>query len=327
MTNRGRPWRRLACGLALSALAAGCAETQSVVHTAKRLGKAESGERERAEGVYKIGNPYQIKGVWYYPAVDYDYDESGIASWYGDPFHGRKTANGETYDMNALTAAHKTLPMPSAVRVTNLDNGRSMVLRINDRGPYARGRIIDLSRRSAQLLGFYEKGTARVRVRILADESRAIAARMTGKTVLAAADSPITVDKVPAPTVASDALPPPPGASAAPARPRKHVSPSARRTTAAASSKLSPVNGTVIAEPIEVTQIYIQAGAFSQFTNANQVRARLSSVGPVRISPVLVDGRDLFRVRLGPILSVGEADRLLERIIGAGYPQARVIVD
>ena len=327
MTVRCRMWRRLACGLALSAFAAGCAETQFVAHTAKRLGKAESEDGDRPQGIYKIGNPYQIKGVWYYPAVDYTYDETGIASWYGDPFHGRKTANGETYDMNALTAAHRTLPMPSAVRVTNLDNGRSMVLRINDRGPYARGRIIDLSRRSAQLLGLFKNGTARVRVRILADESRAIAARMTGKTVLAAADSPITVDSVPAPTVASDALPPPPGASAAPARPRIHAPPLARRATASASPEASPVNGTVIAEPVKDTHIYIQAGAFSQFTNANRVRARLSSVGPVRISSVLVDGRDLYRVRLGPVLSVGEADRLLEQIIGAGYPQARVIVD
>src|SRR6185503_16233584 len=113
----------------------------------------------------------------YYPQEDYNYDETGVASYYGGEaqgvnFHGRMTANGETYDMNALTAAHQTLPMPSLVRVTNLDNGRAIVLRVNDRGPYARGRVIDVSRRAAQLLGFEGKGTASVRVQILADESR-----------------------------------------------------------------------------------------------------------------------------------------------------------
>ena len=124
---------------------------------------------------YKVGKPYRVDGVYYHPAVDYGYSKTGIASWYGSKFHGKPTANGEVYDMNALTAAHKTLPMPSIVRVTNLENGRAIDLRINDRGPFVRGRIIDVSRRGAQLLGFRYKGTARVRVEILADESRRFA--------------------------------------------------------------------------------------------------------------------------------------------------------
>lgn len=115
----------------------------------------------------KVGNPYQVAGVWYYPQVDHEYDETGTASWYGREFHGRPTANGERFDMNKVTAAHPTLPLPSTVRVTNLENGRVLSVRINDRGPFARGRIIDLSRRSAQLLGFEHKGTARVRVQIM----------------------------------------------------------------------------------------------------------------------------------------------------------------
>ncbi|HEX9446391.1 MAG TPA: septal ring lytic transglycosylase RlpA family protein, partial [Dongiaceae bacterium] len=102
---------------------------------------------------YKIGKPYQVDGVWYYPKTDMDYDETGIASWYGPGFHGQYTANGEVYDQNGLTAAHKTLPLPSMVRVTNLDNGRSIVVRVNDRGPFVNGRIVDLTRRDAQLLG------------------------------------------------------------------------------------------------------------------------------------------------------------------------------
>ncbi|MBM3569758.1 MAG: septal ring lytic transglycosylase RlpA family protein, partial [Alphaproteobacteria bacterium] len=119
-------------------------------------------------GIYKVGNPYQVAGIWYTPKEDPGYDETGIASWYGHPFHGKVTANGETYDMNDMTAAHKTLPMPVMVRVTNLENGRQLVLRVNDRGPFVHGRIIDVSRRGAQLLGFEGKGTARVRVQVIA---------------------------------------------------------------------------------------------------------------------------------------------------------------
>ena len=137
-----------------------CAQTQLLVHTAKRI----SGQDVQSKGNYKIGKPYQIKGVWYYPKVNYQHTETGIASWYGPGFHGKKTANGEIYDQNALTAAHRTLPMPSLVQVTNLENGRSLRLTVNDRGPFAHGRVIDVSRRAAQLLGFHRQGTARVRV-------------------------------------------------------------------------------------------------------------------------------------------------------------------
>lgn len=89
-------------------------------------------------GVYKVGNPYKILGRWYYPKEDYSYSEVGIASWYGPDFHAKRTANGEKYNMHSLTAAHRTLPLPSIVKITNLENGRSLVVRVNDRGPYAR---------------------------------------------------------------------------------------------------------------------------------------------------------------------------------------------
>lgn len=115
-------------------------------------------------GVFKIGKPYLAGGKWYTPAHDVTYDEVGLASWYGDFFHGRSTANGEVYDMNALSAAHPTLPMPTYARVTNMKNNRSIVVRINDRGPYKDGRIIDLSRRAAEMLGFHNHGVAAVRV-------------------------------------------------------------------------------------------------------------------------------------------------------------------
>jgi rare lipoprotein A len=118
-------------------------------------------------GVYKVGAPYRLNGVVYRPREVDRFDEDGIASWYGEMFHGRRTANGEIYDMEALTAAHPTLPLPSYARVTNLRNGRSLVVRVNDRGPYARGRIIDLSWAVASLLQIHVAGTAPVRVQYL----------------------------------------------------------------------------------------------------------------------------------------------------------------
>ena len=108
-----------------------------------------------------------MAGLTYTPRVEPGYDRVGVASWYGKLFHGRLTANGEVYDMGALSAAHPTLPLPSYVQVTNLQNGRHIIVRVNDRGPYARGRIIDLSREAARVLGFERQGTTRVRVRYL----------------------------------------------------------------------------------------------------------------------------------------------------------------
>lgn len=120
---------------------------------------------------YMVGQPYEISGRWYTPREDFDYDQTGVASWYGEDFHGRRTANGETYDMDALTAAHTTLPMPTIARVTNLENGRSVVVRINDRGPFVEDRIIDLSRAGARELGFERNGLTRVRVTVMREAS------------------------------------------------------------------------------------------------------------------------------------------------------------
>jgi rare lipoprotein A len=115
-------------------------------------------------GVYRVGKPYVVAGRVYVPEADPNYSEVGYASWYGDDFHGRYTANGEIFDKDAISAAHPTLPMPSYVRVTNLANAKSIIVRVNDRGPYAKGRLIDLSTKTAQLLGFYGHGIAKVRV-------------------------------------------------------------------------------------------------------------------------------------------------------------------
>jgi rare lipoprotein A len=123
-------------------------------------------------GYRKTGKPYKVAGHWYYPLATADgYSETGIASWYGTKFHGKKTANGERYDMYAMSAAHKTLPLPTMVRVTNLDNGRSAIVRVNDRGPFVKSRVIDLSYAAAKTLGYDSAGTASVRVEVLGNRS------------------------------------------------------------------------------------------------------------------------------------------------------------
>ncbi len=118
----------------------------------------------RGGGRDMVGKPYKIRGKWYTPREDQDYKATGTASWYGDAFHGRLTANGEIYDMNHLSAAHPTMPLPSYARVTNLKNGKSVIVRVNDRGPYAHNRLIDLSKRAAQLLDYTQSGTAQVQL-------------------------------------------------------------------------------------------------------------------------------------------------------------------
>lgn len=142
----------------------------------------------------KVGTPYKVAGVWYHPKEEPYYDQTGYASWYGKDFHGKATANGEVYNMNALTAAHKTLPMPSYVKVTNLENNRSLVLRVNDRGPFVAGRLIDISRRGAQLLGFQKQGVTRVRIQA-SDEKGRVMRASGGRQTQVAETSPAPVQQ------------------------------------------------------------------------------------------------------------------------------------
>lgn len=153
----------VAVAMLVSTVLAGC---QTTSNRSARMDVFNGGAN------YKVGKPYQIAGVWYYPKEDFNYDETGLASWYGDKFHGKKTANGEVYNQNQMTAAHKTLPMPVMARVTNLENGKQVVVRINDRGPFVRGRIIDLSSRAADLLDFRSNGVARFASNTLARPTR-----------------------------------------------------------------------------------------------------------------------------------------------------------
>jgi rare lipoprotein A len=278
---------------------------------------------ESEHGTYKVGRPYEVDGIWYYPAVDWSYDQTGIASWYGKEFHGRYTANGEIFDLNALTAAHPTLPLPSIVQVTNLENGRSIELRVNDRGPYVAGRIIDVSRRAAQLLGFEEQGTAKVRVKLLVSETMAAES-------LARSGAPPPVNlaaAAPVAAVAAEPLAPAPGtrAEANNPEPLPTAPPAPPFVPAAAAAPVLP--GTVTIVPVKPSQIYIQAGAFAVARNALAVKRRLDALGEVKVTGARVNGVDLYRVRLGPIGSVDEADKLLSRVFAAGLTGARIIVD
>jgi rare lipoprotein A len=309
--------------MAAMILLGGCAETQLVFHTAKTIG---SPAQKAPQPRYKVGDPYPIKGVYYYPAVNYRYEETGIASWYGKKFHGRATANGEIYDMNQLTAAHRTLPLPSIVRVINLENGRAIRVRVNDRGPFARGRIIDLSRRAAQLLGFRYKGTARVRVEILADESRDVAARMAGPKIQNAG-------------LVTNAAPAPGRVTAQPIDPPGAVRIQNNRRGAAPRLRLPVAKAPVLRPPrarqtrarkhqsVKVTDIFIQAGAFIRFSNADRARIKLGRHGRAAVVKTRVGRESFYRVRLGPIRSIGAADRMLAQVFASGYPKARIVIE
>jgi len=280
-------------------------------------------------GIYKVGKPYQVDGVWYYPKDDWSYDETGIASWYGEQFHGRYTANGEVFDVNGLTAAHHTLPMPSIVQVTNLENGRSLTLRVNDRGPFAEGRIIDVSRKAADLLGFERNGTAKVRVRLLTAETMQAQAVARRNGVEEVPGGPVEVAQA-APRTAVDARPlaPLPGTLVAPAPQTASIVP----VKAPAGPEIVPVDppltGRVtMGSARPNAQIYIQAGAFAQMDNATRVRQRIAGLGNANITAVRINGNNLFRVRLGPIANVDEADKMLTRVLATGLPDARIVVD
>jgi rare lipoprotein A len=172
----GQPgqWCRLARVARLAVIAAGCltlAHCGSPFSLDPKLGVSSSprvvdvGDPvPKGGGTYRLGKPYTVAGMTYVPQEDPNYRAEGLASFYGPEFHGRLTANGEVFDMESLSAAHPTLPIPSYVRVTNLRNHKSVIVRINDRGPYAANRIIDVSRKTAHVLGFHDNGLARVRV-------------------------------------------------------------------------------------------------------------------------------------------------------------------
>lgn len=282
----------------------GCTETNLAVNAVKSVEAAKPAQ----QGSYKTGQPYQVFGVWYYPKEDECYDETGIASWYGNEFQGRTTANGEVFDKNQVSAAHKTLPLPSVVQVTNLENGRQLVVRINDRGPFVNARVIDMSFHAAELLGYAQQGTAKVRVKILPEESRQVAAVAKG------VDFGLHVPAVPRVQVVSEELTP-----IGPEAPPRAV---ARPPSVIASAEAAPIR--VMPKPN--LPIYVQAGAFAQRANAEKLRQSLAQIGQTLISELQISGQTLYRVRLGPLTSVQDADAMLDKVIQSGHTEARIIV-
>lgn len=314
----------LVLGLAL----AGCGTSEK---------RSTAGPLKTGGGYYKVGNPYQIAGIWYYPREDNRYDATGIASWYGPQFHGKQTANGEIFDQNAMTAAHPTLPMPTIARVTNLENGKSVIVRINDRGPFAAGREIDMSKRAAEELGFMQKGTAKVRVQYIGlapleggiGDGRGVAETFIAPKVetppeerRVAGTAPVTSVA----TVSATALAPPAGAASAPPQ---NITPAAQPASPAAT--MEPVRddaGVTQQVPVSGTgNIYVQAGSFQSRQNAEAVRQQLAGLGPVEIQTTTVDGTPFYRVRLGPLSDVPAADSSLQTVMQRGHNGARIVVD
>ncbi len=327
------------------------------------LAGCAAGPQYGGNGHYAVGRPhytvapYEVNGVWYYPRVDYDYDRTGTASWYGPGFDGRPTADGEIYDMNGLSAAQKTLPLPSVVAVTNLNNGRELTLRVNDRGPFIDGRIIDLSRRAAQLLGFERAGTATVRVRILKDPSIEVAeAAMLGEVgpvqfaaphqaqpiELAAATPPPRPP--PEPQSPPEPQPPSPQFVTAPPQPAyvpvassPPPQPPPPRLAAGRDgwpSLIASAHAATLYPPArpprrvalpQQERIFIQAGAFSVRRNARWVQAQIAALGSTEIVPARLHGVALYRVRLGPVSSDAAALRLLSAVLERGFIGARLV--
>jgi rare lipoprotein A len=273
-------------------------------------------------GSYKIGAPYKIDGVWYTPKEDFNHVETGVASWYGPGFHGKSTANGERYDQADRTAAHRTLQMPAIVRVTNLSNGQSTVVRINDRGPFASNRVIDLSRTAAQELDIIRNGTARVRIEQLQAESLAVKeVAINGggpaeqqEAVARVASGKATPQQQPQQVVAAaqPVATPPPEVQTAPPRP----APGGASPTVASLSTSTPSSG---------GSFYVQTGAFSTAANAERQRGAVRSYGASEISQASASGRDVYRVRLGPYTTSDAAGIVADRLKRSGYGDARVV--
>lgn len=248
--------------------------------------------------------PYQIRGRWYHPKEQPNYDEVGQASWYGSYHHGRSTSTGERFDMNGLTAAHKTLPLPSLVEVTNRANGRRVILRVNDRGPFVDGRIIDLSRGAAEELGLLQQGVGDVRVRYVGP-----APRQGGGTVLRRADADSARQPRPAqPPVQTQSQ-----------GPRPYYE------NAAAPSQPAPQPTYATAQPQASNAYWVQAGAYSNRRGADQVARRLGDKAVVQ--NIDKDGRPLFRVVVGPWPDAGAAERARQAVVARGFGDALLIGD
>lgn len=318
--------------LFLMALAAACASSP-------RSGGGKGGTPH-----YKVGNSYQVNGRWYHPKEDPDYSKVGVASWYGSQFHGRLTANGEIFDMTRLSAAHTTLPLPSMVEVTNLENGRRLVLRVNDRGPFVGDRIIDLSREAARQLGFEHQGTARVRVRYAGpaplngaapkyaaskQQHIARAAPVREETIKPAGGAPTgdgiseiltSMENAPALTEGAEKV-----AIAEAGAPGDAEIPAADLSTP------DPEDARLVHKQAQAgggpEAIYlVRVAALSSLDNIDNLRAQLGDLGALRMSRIETDaGAVFYRVNLGPFSTIETAAERLDAVRQAGYVDASLV--
>lgn len=264
---------------------------------------------------YVLGPPYQAGGGWYYPREDFALRETGLATVYGSG-HPDLTADGEVFDQSALAAAHQTVQLPVIARITNLENGRQVVVRINDRGPATPHRMLEVTRRTAALLGFPSDNVARVRVEVLADQSQAAVDAVPGAPSLQIAAAPrgeVTQTDLPAPGSSAPAP-----AAVVPA-------------TAAPSATAS--NAPPLRLPEVVTQVqpnpgmlYVELSNFQNYRYAIVQRARVAALGANVVSQH-ENGAETYRVQIGPLNSVQQADSVLDQVIASGVTDARIVVE
>lgn len=291
---------RAAAGAGALALLAACS-TAKLPDAPKTIGSPV-----KANPHYKIGAPYEIDGRRYTPKADPDHEEIGVASWYGDAFHGKLTANGEIFDKRRISAAHRTLPMPTIVEVENLENGRTIRVRVNDRGPFARDRVIDLSHAAADALGFTAQGTAKVRVRYLAEANLA--------------------DLAPLPKDAPQAF------ASAGRREAAGVTPAATLTAAAEGDPLAALIARAAgapsvpaAAPVATSDLWVEVAEVDDVSKLSGMRLYVPGDGPIELHSKNKGGRLVQSLRLGPFFSEALAAASLERARGAGFGAARII--
>ncbi len=300
-----------------------CSELELGSHFAKSL--TFPSDNEEQTGSFKVGNPYKIKGKTYEPYEKYQYSETGIASWYGPGFHGKMTANGEIFNKHELTAAHRTLQMPSIVRVTNLENGRSIIVRVNDRGPFSDDRIIDLSEKAASVLNMKKNGTARVRVDVMEKESRQVA--QAARDGLSTRGTEIVLNR---------------GKSLDSRMPLQIAKPMSKPTVgqsrlASATQKnqqgmfkgllISQANAADIPrKPIlnPTHDYFVHAGSFKTMDDAMTMKISLSSnmADPITIN----NNISFYDVKIGPVRSEFEADKIVQSLRNRNRDASIVIV-
>lgn len=333
--------------IGLLALAACSSDKESAPPDPAKVAEATASQKRLPSG-FKLGKPYQIKGRWYYPEYDPNYQKIGTASWYGDQFQGLATANGEIFDKNQITAAHPTLPIPSNVRVTNLDNGRSIVVRVNDRGPFHGDREIDLSEAAARELGYENQGLARVKVQFL---GLADGIQPPPQVLMASAKSPGAqpgIDALTAHTLPDRATPTPPIEPPVPAYQTAglpeatqaiDINPGSGRNLSTRATIGAGTRGATRGTPVMVATVdegrgqqmcvsgpqFVQVGAFADTERVRLAQEALEGLGTVRTEPVFINQRAALRVRVGPVKNHQLADRILTTVQGKGYGNAFIV--